>query len=130
MKNGERKIIDPFNNGDPISNTEADKMVKDYDNTKTSKDYPAADNRSIIQRMIYNLKTIAIDTKDFNEALSYVNLLIALDPKDPQERLSRSILYIQLDESEKAKQDLEWLINTRPDGIRTERIKELYNRLN
>ena len=130
MKNGERKIIDPFNNGDPISNTEADKMIKDYDNTKTSKDYPAADNRSIIQRMIYNLKSIAIDTKDFNEALSYVNLLIALDPKDPQERLSRSILYIQLDESEKAKQDLEWLINTKPDGIRTERIKELYNRLN
>ena len=80
--------------------------------------------------MIYNLKSIAIDTKDFNKALSYVDLLIALDPEDPQERLSRSIIFIQLEESEKAKKDLEWLMNTKPDGIKIERIRELYNRLN
>ena len=129
MKNGERKIIDPFNSGNLITNTEADNMVKDYDGTKNSKDYLASDNISIIQRMIYNLKSIAIDTKDFNKALSYVDLLIALNPEDPQERLSRSILFIQLEESEKAKQDLEWLMTTKPDGIRVERIKELYNRL-
>jgi regulator of sirC expression with transglutaminase-like and TPR domain len=130
MKNGDRKIIDPFNSGNPITNAEADNMVKDYDSTKNSKDYLASDNISIIQRMIYNLKSIAIDTKDFNKALSYVDLLIALDPEDPQERLSRSIIFIQLEESEKAKQDLEWLMNTKPDGIRIERIRELYNRLN
>ena len=130
MKNGDRKIIDPFNSGNLITDTEADKMVKDYDSTKNSKDYLASDNISIIQRMIYNLKSIAIDTKDFSKALSYVDLLIALDPEDPQERLSRSILFIQLEESEKAKKDLEWLMNTKPDGIKIERIRELYNRLN
>ena len=93
-------------------------------------DYKAADNKSIIQRMLYNLKGISIDNKEYQSAMNYVDLLIAIDPKDSQERLSRSILFIQLDQNDDAKKDLEWLLEMEPEGIRIERIRELYNRLN
>ena len=80
--------------------------------------------------MLYNLKGISIDNKQYKDALNYVDLLISIDPNDPQERLSRSILFIQLDQNEDAKKDLEWLLKMKPDGIRIERIEELYKRLN
>ena len=80
--------------------------------------------------MLYNLKGISIDNKQYKDALNYVDLLISIDPNDPQERLSRSILFIQLDQNEDAKKDLEWLLKMKPDGIRVERIEELYKRLN
>ena len=128
--NGNRKIIDPFDNGKPITKADADAIVKEYDITMNANDYKAADNKSIIQRMLYNLKGISIDNKEYQSALNYVDLLIAIDPKDSQERLSRSILFIQLDQNDDAKKDLEWLLEMEPEGIRIERIRELYNRLN
>ena len=127
--NGNRKIIDPFDNGKPITKADADAIVKEYDITMNTNDYKAADNKSIIQRMLYNLKGISIDNKEYQSALNYVDLLIAIDPKDSQERLSRSILFIQLDQNDDAKKDLEWLLEMEPEGIRIERIRELYNRI-
>ncbi len=127
--NGNRKIIDPFDNGKPITKADADAIVKEYDITMNANDYKAADNKSIIQRMLYNLKGISIDNKEYQSALNYVDLLIAIDPKDSQERLSRSILFIQLDQNDDAKKDLEWLLEMEPEGIRIERIRELYNRI-
>ena len=128
--NGNRKIIDPFDNGKSISEADADAIVKEYDSTMNANDYKAAGNKSIIQRMLYNLKGISIDKKEYKDALNYVDLLIAIDPKDPQERLSRSILFIQLDQNDDAKKDLEWLLEMEPEGVRIERIRQLYDRLN
>ena len=128
--NGNRKIIDPFDNGKSISEADADAIVKEYDSTMNANDYKAAGNKSIIQRMLYNLKGISIDKKEYKDALNYVDLLIAIDPKDPQERLSRSILFIQLDQNDDAKKDLEWLLEMEPEGVRVERIRQLYDRLN
>ena len=129
-KNDERQMIDPFENGKILTKADADAIVKDYDRTKTSEDYEAADNKSIIQRMLYNLKGISIDNKQYKDAINYVDLLISIDPNDAQERLSRSILFIQLNQNADAKVDLEWLLKMKPDGIRIERIEELYKRLN
>lgn len=128
--NGNRKIIDPFDNGKSISEADADAIVKEYDSSMNANDYKAAGNKSIIQRMLYNLKGISIDKKEYQDALNYVDLLIAIDPKDPQERLSRSILFIQLDQNDDAKKDLEWLLEMEPEGVRIERIRQLYDRLN
>ena len=79
--------------------------------------------------MIYNLKGITIDNKEYEDALNYVNLLVEIDPDDPQERLSRAILNIQNKQEQNAKSDLEWLLSTKPEGIHLERIQELYDRL-
>ena len=126
---GKRKIIDPFNNGKHISIEEADQIVKDQLGTGKASEYDPADSLSIVKRMIYNLKGITIDNKEYEDALNYVNLLIEIDPNDPQERLSRAILNIQNKQEQNAKSDLEWLLSTKPEGIHLQRIQELYNRL-
>lgn len=126
---GKRKIVDPFNNGKNISTEEADQIVKNQLGSGKSSEYDAADSLSIIKRMIYNLKGITIDNKEYSDALNYVNLLIQIDPNDPQERLSRAILNIQNKQEQRAKSDLEWLLKTKPEGINLQRIQELYNRL-
>ncbi|MEC9327624.1 MAG: tetratricopeptide repeat protein, partial [Verrucomicrobiota bacterium] len=128
-KQGERKIIDPFNGGKQISTEEADQIVQDQLGIGKASEYEPADNLSIVKRMIYNLKGITIDNKEYEDALNYVNLLIEIDPNDPQERLSRAILNIQNKQEENAKSDLEWLLKTKPEGIHLQRIQELYNRL-
>ena len=124
-----RKIIDPFNGGKQISTKEADQIVQDQLGIGKASEYEPADNLSIVKRMIYNLKGITIDNKEYEDALNYVDLLIEIDPNDPQERLSRAILNIQNKQEENAKSDLEWLLKTKPEGIHLQRIQELYNRL-
>ena len=79
--------------------------------------------------MIYNLKGISIEEKAYPSALRYVDLLIALDPDDAQEHLSRALLYIQNGQGDRAKADLEWLFEKKPEGIHLARLRELYNRL-
>ena len=108
---------------------EANNIIRSYGGTGTISDYPPSGKRAIIQRMIYNLKGISIEEKDFDSALGYVDLLLAIDPDDAQERLSRALLHLQNGKGEKAKADLEWLFEKKPEGIHLGRLRELYNRL-
>ena len=126
---GERKMIDPFEGGKPLSEKEADEIVRAYGGGGSAADYPASDKRSIIQRMVYNLKGISIDAKDYPSALRYVDLLLAISPEDAQERLSRALLNVQLGDGEAAKPDLEWLFEKKPEGIHLDRLRQLYDRL-
>ena len=79
--------------------------------------------------MLNNLKGIAIDEQDPAGAIRYVDLLIALDPEDANQRLSRALLNFQNGDGEAAKPDLEWLFENQPDGIRLDRLRDLYDRL-
>jgi len=126
---GKRTVIDAFERGKPLTKEEANNIIRSYGGTGTISDYPPSGKRAIIQRMIYNLKGISIEEKDFDSALGYVDLLLAIDPDDAQERLSRALLHLQNGKGEKAKADLEWLFEKKPEGIHLGRLRELYNRL-
>lgn len=126
---GKRTVIDAFERGKPLTTEEANGIIRSFGGGGVVSDYPPSGKRAIIQRMIYNLKGISIEEKDYNAALRYVDLLLALDPDDAQEHLSRALLYLQNGQGEKAKGDLEWLFEKQPEGIHLERLRELYNRL-
>ena len=126
---GERTIIDAFERGKPLTTEETNNLIRSYGGTGEISDYPPSEKRAIIQRMIYNLKGISIEEKDFGAALGYVDLLLSIDPDDAQEHLSRALLHLQKGEGEKAKPDLEWLFEKNPEGIHLGRLRELYNRL-
>ncbi|MFP6875146.1 MAG: tetratricopeptide repeat protein [Verrucomicrobiales bacterium] len=128
-EDGKKTIIDAFERGKLLTTEEANKIIRSFGGDGAISDYPPSDKRSIIQRMIYNLKGISIEAKDYPAALRYVDLLIALDPDDAQEHLSRALLHVQNGQGNKAKDDLEWLFEKQPEGIHLERLRELYNRL-
>ena len=126
---GKRTVIDAFERGKPLTVGEANKIIGSFGGGGVISDYPPSGKRAIIQRMIYNLKGISIEEKDYHAALRYVDLLIALDPDDAQEHLSRALLHLQNGQGDKAKPDLEWLFEKKPEGIHLSRLRELYNRL-
>ena len=96
---------------------------------ENAREFPAAKPREMIRRMLYNLKAIAIEEKDFRGARGYVEVLLTLDPEDAQERLSRALLNLQLGDGDVAKPDLEWLLENKPEDLHLDRIRELYERL-
>ncbi|MCP4846961.1 MAG: tetratricopeptide repeat protein [Verrucomicrobiaceae bacterium] len=126
---GKRTVIDAFERGKPLTAGEANKIIDSFGGGGVLSDYPPSGKRAIIQRMVYNLKGISIEEKDYLAALRYVNLLIALDPNDAQEHLSRALLHVQNGQGDKAKPDLEWLFERKPEGIHLSRLRELYDRL-
>lgn len=126
---GERRIIDPFDGAIPMSLDDADALLAVAGVGGAAEEYPLATPRGIIRRMLNNLRAIAIEEKDFGGALGYVEVLLALDPADAQERLSRALLHLQTGAAQRAKPDLEWLLDHEPDGIRLERVRDLYERL-
>jgi regulator of sirC expression with transglutaminase-like and TPR domain len=126
---GKRTIVDAFERGKPLTTEKANRMIRDFGGSGVISDYPPSGKRAIIQRMIYNLKGISIEEKVYPSALRYVDLLIALDPDDAQEHLSRALLYVQNGQGDRAKADLEWLFEKKPEGMHLARLRELYNRL-
>ncbi len=129
QKDGKRQIIDPFEGGKPMTQEDANALLAASGREEKAEAFPVAKPPEIIRRMIYNLKAIAIEEKEFHRALGYVEVLLALDPKDAQERLSRALLHLQLAQGDRARPDLEWLLEAMPADIHLGRIRELLERL-
>ena len=128
-EDGERKLIDPFEGGIPLPHAQADALMNAAGLRGSAAELPAARPREIITRMLRNLKAIAIEQKDFPGALTYVEVLLSVNPDDVQERLSRALLNLQTGKGERAKPDLEWLLENEPEDLNLDRIRELLDRL-
>ena len=125
-----KQHIDPFGGGAFISLAEASKLAGLIPALGESADqYEISSKREIISRMLNNLKGIAIDEKEPEVALRYVELLVAINPEDPTERLSRALLNAQSDRQQQAIPDLEWIIERQPQGIDIDRLSEFYEHL-
>lgn len=124
-----RIIIDPFEGAIAMPEEEANLLISAAGFAGRALEMPVATPDQIISRMLRNLKTIAIDEKDFSGALNYVNALLALAPEDAQERLSRALLLVQSKKGEEAKPDLEWLLKEKPEGLHLDRIRDLLDQL-
>lgn len=124
-----RKIVDPFEGGIAMNDEEANALLLNSGLGGTAAEMEVAKPSEIISRMLRNLQAIAIEEKDFPDALSYVDIIVTLDPASPQDRLNRALLNLQVGNSEQAKPDLQWILDNEPEGIHLERIRELMERL-
>jgi len=128
-KDGKRQLIDPFDGAVPLSDDQAEAIIAASGFVGGAADFPPAEPRGIVQRMLNNVKAIAIAEKDYPGAIRYVDVLLSLDPDDAQERLSRALLHVQTGARERAKTDLDWLFERKPEGIYLDRLRELYDSL-
>ena len=125
-----KQHIDAFDGGKFISSEEAGKLAGLIPALGESPDqYEVSNKRQIISRMLNDLKAIAIEEKQTDDALRYVELLVAINPEDPHERLSRALLNAQLGRPQEAIPDLEWIIEREPEGIDVDRLREFYEHL-
>ncbi len=126
---GQRTIIDPFEGGEVMSAETADALLADAGMNEKSSEMEIARPGEIVIRMLRNLQAIAIEEKEFHDALDYVDIIAQLNPGSAQDRLNRALLNLQTGNPEQAKPDLQWILDNEPEGIHLGRIRELFERL-
>jgi regulator of sirC expression with transglutaminase-like and TPR domain len=103
-------IIDPFDLGRMLTLNECQELLDKVHNgavpMHTSLLQPM-DKRSIITRMLYNLKGIYTQKEQYQKALSVIDAILILNPSTPSEVRDRGLLYMQTSLFAKAISDLE-----------------------
>ena len=129
-ENAEAQLIDVFDGGRSMTLGEAAAIANAYsDDAEADLKLEAATKREIIQRMLRNLVGTALRSNNVASGLPYLDALVALTPNGGMERWSRAMLRMRVGETSGAREDFQWLLRNRPDGIDLERIEGLLRSL-
>jgi regulator of sirC expression with transglutaminase-like and TPR domain len=80
--------------------------------------------RQILTRILNNLKTIYLSTRNFRKALSIVDLILVIYPRSPEDVKQRAILRQSLGETSGAIDDLEQYLKMSPDASDADEIRQ------
>lgn len=127
-------VVDPFNGGRVV---ERDVLLAQLEQAGASR--PAdqldqiverpADSRSILARMLVNLRTNHLRRGDVGRALASVDRLVHLDPDNPAWLRDRGALFQRLDCPHAAVADLEAYLARVPDDPEADVIRQVVERL-
>jgi serine protease Do len=114
----EFSLVDVYDGGKILSMREALEIVSDGALVPEKARQPAQ-KRDIVVRMIRNLAGPQLEARNgAQEALPYLDLLIALDPDAGRERLSRAMIREFQGNKSGAAEDVGWMLEHLPEGIR------------
>ncbi len=114
---GEEILIDPFNKGKVLSESDCQEMLDRIygGGIKLKSDLLQSPTRKqILARMLHNLKNIYINFKDFLKALSVVDMLLVINPYDTSQLRDRGLIYYKLECFVQALYDLETYLRYAP----------------
>lgn len=80
-------------------------------------------HRTIVKRVLLNLKNSLSQSKNYLAALTAIELQLAIDPDDPTELRDRGILFARLHRYDRAIEDLETYLRRSPDAGDGEHIR-------
>jgi regulator of sirC expression with transglutaminase-like and TPR domain len=119
-------LVDPFNR----RSTDAEEcqgridMIYDGRLELSEEHLRAVGARSIVARMLGNLKAVYVRAGLFRRALSAVERLLLLAPSDLDERRDRGMLLAQLDRLPEAVADTQTYLNLSPDAPDADAVRE------
>ena len=116
---GDEIVIDPFNQGDILSQQTLEKMLHRLYGGKIAFDpglLEPISKKQILRRMLNNLKLIYLQQNDLIKGLSIVDRLILLDPASGEDIRDRGLIYLQLECFKQALEDLESYLRLAPDA--------------
>lgn len=123
---GEEILIDPFNKGKILSESDCQEMLDRIygGGIKLKSDLLQSPTRKqILARMLHNLKNIYINFKDFLKALSVVDMLLVINPYDTSQLRDRGLIYYKLECFVQALYDLETYLRYAPKAEDTGAIR-------
>ena len=133
-------LVDPFNKGGILSETDCQQMLNQMyaGGVKLKGDFlESVTKKQILTRMLQNLKSIYINSKDFVKALSVVDMLLIIGPDNTSELRDRGLISYNLECFTRALSDLEGYLRLVPRAEDTEAtrnviaiIKDLVARMN
>ena len=111
--------IDPFHRGEILTHADCVTRIRQIYGQETTWDeaylQPVSDH-AILQRLLYNLKAIYLQHRDFHRALGVVERLVLLSPQVAAEVRDRGLLCYQLGHLEAALDDLQHYLQLAPDA--------------
>jgi len=130
----EGAVIDPFNRGKAVERPVLLAQIE-----QAGAKQPAAhldhvlrhpaDTRSILTRMLVNLRTNQLRLHDTNRALAVVDRLVTIDPDNPAWLRDRGALFQRLECPRAAAKDLEAYLERAPDDPEADVIRQVIARL-
>ena len=127
------QVIDVFDKARVMSSAEILQLVRQYFPVESderiaslTKDFLApADARSIVVRMLANLRNAVEDENNVEAALRYVTTALAVDPEHLESRVRRIQLRGTTGRLAGAIEDIDWMLEKRPDGLDVGRVLQL-----
>jgi regulator of sirC expression with transglutaminase-like and TPR domain len=125
-RTGDGQLIDVFEQGKRISRQQAAELDRRTSLLKLDDHYLVAQKKKeIILRMLRNLMGSAQKNNDAESMLRYVETIVSLDPEAGPERWIRAVFRFQTDRNLEALEDIEWLLEEKPEEIDLLRVRQL-----
>lgn len=117
-KDGERLILDPFQEGKDMQAADLRLLLKSIvgGNAELSHNYyEPVQNRDMLLRLQNNLKKRLIETEDYGQAILVLESMSALAPDDYRPLFDTGVLYAKLGQNQQARRALEDYIDKTPN---------------
>lgn len=120
-------VLDPFFGGISLSEDELEFRLSrfhDYDWENSLEDLlEPATNKSILERMLRNLRGIYMESASHDKALQKSNRILSITPDNPTEYLLRGSIYHAMECHQLALADYQHFIHLNPEDDDAERIR-------
>jgi regulator of sirC expression with transglutaminase-like and TPR domain len=128
---GEGVLVDPFNrrSTDPEECQGRIDLIYDGRLELSEEDLRAVGARSILARMLGNLKAVYVRAGLYRRALAAVERILLLAPSDLDERRDRGMLLAQLGRHHEAAADTQTYLNLSPNAPDAEAVREQLKRM-
>lgn len=121
-------LIDCFNRGDVLSRQDCQQRLDEiYSGEMRLRPefLHAISRRQILTRMLSNLKTVYLSTRNFRKALAIADLILVIHPRSAEDVKQRALLRYSLGLNRLAAEDLEEYLKVSPAASDAEEIRQM-----
>jgi regulator of sirC expression with transglutaminase-like and TPR domain len=127
-EDGQEMLIDCFNRGDVVSRQDCQsKLDEIYSGEMKMRPeflHPIS-RRQILMRMLNNLKTVYLSTRNFRKALAIADLILVIYPRSAEDVKQRALLRYSMNLHRLASEDLDEYLKMSPNASDAEEIKQM-----
>ncbi|HEY3973786.1 MAG TPA: transglutaminase-like domain-containing protein [Candidatus Sulfotelmatobacter sp.] len=127
-EDGQEMLIDCFNRGDILSRQDCQGRLDEiYSGGMTMRPefLRPISRRQILTRMLNNLKTVYLSTRNFRKALPVADLILLIHPRSPAEVKQRALLRYSMGLQGLAVDDLEEYLKLSPHASDAEDVRQM-----
>src|SRR5690242_20398657 len=124
---GRQVLIDAFNGGHILSAKDCQRRLNEiYAGQLTFQPefLMSVSRRQMLTRILNNLKTIYLSTRNFRKALPIVDLVLVIYPRSPEDVKQRALLRYSLGQMRGAADDLDDYLKMSPDASDADEIRQ------
>jgi regulator of sirC expression with transglutaminase-like and TPR domain len=124
---GRQVLIDAFNSGHILSARDCRQRLQQiYDGQLTFQPefLMSVSRRQMLTRILNNLKTIYLSTRNFRKALPIVDLILVIYPRSPEDVKQRALLRYSLGQMRGAIEDLDDYLKMSPEASDADEIRQ------